>query len=204
MLTTAAIAAAIGFGAHSPSARGTAPASRVLGGPGATDQIAAPSAGATADAVSASDSVSAPSSVSVTPGAARGALAAVAAGTGSSELPAGEVWQCIVNGEMIFSDKRCGNGASVRQIGDINVMDMPSAQPVPYGAYRPAYGAAPYSPAPSYSDDAEDMGNVAADLYPGQALILARERARREHSSRQDHGAHPPPNHALPGPHNPR
>ena len=40
-------------------------------------------------------------------------------------MPAGEVWQCIVNGQKVFSDKRCGNGASVRQIGDLNVMDTP-------------------------------------------------------------------------------
>jgi hypothetical protein len=91
----------------------------------------------------------------------------------------------------------------VRQLGDLNVMDMPNPQPAPYGVYRPGYGAAPYPSAP-YPDDEDDTDNVAGDLYPGQAFIVARERARREHLSRQDHHVRPPPNRGASGPRNPR
>ena len=121
-----------------------------------------------------------------------GATMAGAAADASRDLPAGEVWQCIVNGQKVFSDKRCGNGASVRQIGDLNVMDMPASQPMPYGAYPSGYAGAPYPSAP-YPDDQDDTGNAAGDVYAGQAFIVARERARREHWSRQDNHVRTPP-----------
>jgi hypothetical protein len=124
------------------------------------------------------------------------------AAAASSDLPAGEVWQCIVNGQKVFSDKRCGTGASVRQIGDINVMDTPAAQPAPYGAYRSGYAGAPYASSP-YPDDQDDTGYAAADAYAGPAFIVARERAHREHLSRQDNHVRPPPNRGASGPRNP-
>ncbi len=123
-------------------------------------------------------------------------MPAGASGGASPELPRGEVWECVVNGEKVFSDKRCGTVASVRQLGDLNVMDIPSSQPAPYGLYRPGYGAPPYPSAP-YPDDEDDTGNVAGDAYPGQAFIVARERARREHNRPDNHG-HPPSNHGVP------
>jgi hypothetical protein len=131
---------------------------------------------------------------------ATGPASADASANGGSQLPSGEVWQCMVNGQKIFSDKRCGNGASVRQIGDINVMDVPA--PAPYGMYRPGYAGAPYPAGPSYPDDQDDSG-VDSDGYVGQQLIVARERARREHH-RQDNHPHPAASHAASGAHNPR
>jgi len=200
LITTGAIAAAIEFSGRSPSAPRTAPASSALGASGVAANVTASSPGSTPGPVPAS----APSSESAAPGAAPGSFAAGAAGTASSELPAGEVWQCIVNGQRVFSDTRCANDASVRQISDLNVMDMPAPQPATYGKYMPAYGGAPSASTPPYPDDADDTGNVSGDLYPGQALILARERARREHLSRHDSHVRPPPNHGSPGPRNPR
>jgi hypothetical protein len=45
-------------------------------------------------------------------------------------LPPGQVWQCTVDGQRTFSDKRCGAGASVRQINDVNRMDPTPAPPI--------------------------------------------------------------------------
>lgn len=115
------------------------------------------------------------------------------------------MWQCIVNGQKIFSDKRCGSGASVRQIGDLNVMDVPATAPEPpYGMSRPDYAGAAYPPPASYPDDQDDTGDIDSDVYAGQQLIVARERARREHYHHPENHPHPPHNHGAPGPHNPR
>jgi len=202
LIATGAIAAVIEFG-HHPSITRSSPAS--AGSPAAQGVVAA-STGTTPAAITAAPAVAPramPASASTstppaTPGAAPGVTIAGAAADASRDLPAGEVWQCIVNGQKVFSDKRCGNGASIRQIGDLNVMDTPAAQPLPYGVYRSGYAGAPYPSAP-YPDDQDDTGNAAADVYAGPAFIVARERARREHLSRQDDHVRPPPNRGASG-----
>jgi hypothetical protein len=42
-------------------------------------------------------------------------------------LPAGQVWQCIRDGQRVFSDTRCGEGATIRQLNDTNRMDTAPA-----------------------------------------------------------------------------
>jgi hypothetical protein len=123
--------------------------------------------------------------------------------TDEAPLPAGEVWQCIVNGQKVFSDRRCGSGASVRQIGDLNVMDVPAAAPAAYAGFRPASGPTLYPSSSAYPDDQEDA-RLGSDYYPGQAFIVARERARREHMTRPEHQARAAPNRGVSGPRNPR
>jgi hypothetical protein len=91
-------------------------------------------------------------------------------------------------------------------------MDVSVERPAPYAKYRAPSGVAPYPSAPPYPsaspyasaplnpDDGDDTGNLSGDLYPGQALILARERARREHSGRHDGGhGRPSPSHSSSG-----
>ncbi len=34
-----------------------------------------------------------------------------------------QIWECAINGQRIFSDKRCGEKPSLREIGPINTMD---------------------------------------------------------------------------------
>jgi hypothetical protein len=115
-------------------------------------------------------------------------------------LQPGQVWQCVVNGQKVFSDKRCGAGASVRQLGDLNVMHVPASAPQPpYGMYQPGYGGSVYPASASYPDDPDDGGNVDSEGYTGQALIVARERARRERSHHRDIHPHPTPNHGGSG-----
>jgi hypothetical protein len=204
LIATGAVAAVIEFG-HYPSVTPFSPASTASAGSppaqgafaASTATIPAPIAAVPAAAPRAMPA-SASASTPATPGTAPGATMAGAPADVSHDLPAGEVWQCIVNGQKVFSDKRCGNGASVRQIGDLNVMDTPAAQPVPYGAYRSGYAGAPYPSAP-YPDDQDDTGNAAGDVYAGPAFIVARERARREHLSRQDNHVRPPPNRGASG-----
>jgi hypothetical protein len=206
LVTTGAIAAAIEFG-HYPGATSVSPASTALARPptsvGAAGAAPASMTSSTAAAPAAVSTSASPPAPPALPGAAPpGVTMAGTAAAASADLPAGEVWQCIVNGQKVFSDKRCGNSASVRQIGALNVMDTPAAQPAPYGVYRPGYAGAPYTSAP-YPDDQDDTGNAAADAYAGPAFIVARERARREHSSRQDNHVRPPPNRGASGSRNP-
>ena len=58
-----------------------------------------------------------------------------------SLLP-GQVWQCIRDGQRVFSDTRCGDGATIRQLNDTNRMDTApawrgAAYPTPYPAPYP-------------------------------------------------------------------
>jgi hypothetical protein len=192
LITTGAIAAAIQFTGHPPNGVSTAPASL------APDTVT----GAPASIAPIAPSTMAPASAPEVPTATLQTANATSPDTGAKngpELPRGEVWQCIVNGQKIFSDKRCGEGASVRQVGDLNVMEVPSApSPGSYGAYGSGYRGGPYPSAPSYPDDEDDTGDVGSDVYPGQ-IIVARERARRD----QDSHARPQSRSAA-GPHNSR
>jgi hypothetical protein len=71
-------------------------------------------------------------------------------------LPRDQVWQCVVNGQKTFSDSPCRNGASVRQLNQVNRMDA-VAVPVPTPSYN--LPAPEYSPAfadPNTVDDGND------------------------------------------------
>ena len=212
LIAAGALAAMVEFTRHTP----TAPVNALLAAPPAVTPVPAAATPTVAAAIVAAPIVAAlaaaapaslPATVFPAPDAgatgvpATGPASADASANGGPQLPPGEIWQCVVNGQKIFSDKRCGNGASVRQIGDVNVMDAPT--PAPWG-YRPGpgYAGAPYPAGPSYPDDQDDTG-LDSDGYVGQQIILARERARREHH-RQDTHPHAAANRGSPGPHNPR
>lgn len=202
LIAAGALAATVEFTQPSPTAAVKAPLAPSPA-PTATPAptAAAPTAAAPAPAASASLAAAVlPARDTGAPTVGPGSLNASNDGP---QLPPGEVWQCIVNGQKIFSDKRCGNGASVRQIGDLNLMDVPAPTQPPYGMYRPGYAGAPYPAAPSYPDDQGDTG-LDSDGYVGQQIIVARERARREHYHRQNNLPHPPPRHGASGPHSPR
>jgi hypothetical protein len=196
LIAAGAVAAKVEFTQRAPTTAVNAPSARPLAPIAAPAPAPAPAATATAPA-------SLPATVLPPPDAGAppaNPASADASASGGPQLPPGEVWQCVVNGQKIFSDKRCGNGASVRQISDVNVMDVPA--PAPYNPYRPGYAGAPYPVGPSYPDDEDDTG-VDSDGYVGQQIILARARARREHR-RQDNHPQQQPRRAAPGPHNPR
>src|ERR1700679_241607 len=89
-------------------------------------------------AVPASKAQAAPSAASAVHAAAPAALSPVAAGTNARpQLPPGQVWECDVNGQRVFSDVQCGTHATLRQLPELNVFDPNVAAvrsaPRPYG-----------------------------------------------------------------------
>jgi hypothetical protein len=63
--------------------------------------------------------------------------------TKSPPLPAGQVWQCVVNGQRTFSDAPCGTGASIRQLNAVNGMEAAPREPMyRYPAYDSSAGYA--------------------------------------------------------------
>jgi len=136
-----------------------------------------------------------------------GALAAIAAGIALGDvapssspatppvaaakpvpLPAGQVWECMVNGQRTFSDVRCGAESSIRQLGPINIMDASSAAPsARYAVYPTAYAPRPSPPPQMDADDyAPDVGN---DTYWGPGVIVVNQRTLRgHHAPHSNHG----------------
>jgi hypothetical protein len=108
------------------------------------------------------------------------------------QLPPGQVWECVINGQRVFSDTQCGTRATVRQLAEMNVIDSTAAfargTPRPYG-YGPGPGyypqAAPASEAPP---DDSDVGG-GDPIYT--QVIVVHDRARRDQPAR--HGNHPHP-----------
>ena len=109
-------------------------------------------------------------------------------------LPAGEVWQCTVNGQLTFSDAPCGKDSSIRRLKETNVMD-PSPSPLPNWAYeRPdaGYPAVPAEPPMPQSYDPESDN----DDYAVNQFALANGRLRPGHERRRPHhdrGSHSAP-----------
>jgi hypothetical protein len=106
------------------------------------------------------------------------------------QLPPGQVWECDINGQRVFSDVQCGTHATVRQLTELNVIDSSVAYgrgtPRPYG-YGPGPG---YYPQPGPASDAPPDDSGAADPIYTQ-VIVARDRARRDQLAH--HGNHPRP-----------
>jgi hypothetical protein len=111
-------------------------------------------------------------------------------------LSPGQVWQCVIDGERIFSDAPCGEHASIRQLRELNVMDAPPAQSYAYAyPYPPLSAPAPaFAPAPADDSDYAD--------YSGPEVLWAHGYARRNYFPRQDSHIRPQPRphpHPRPG-----
>jgi hypothetical protein len=109
-------------------------------------------------------------------------------------LPPGQVWECVIDGQRIFSDTQCGAHASVRQLSNLNVMDAYEASP---GYSRGGY---PRDPAPRYgaSPDRDPASDAGADepeadspVYANSPIIVVHERGRRDHNPRRHNHPHP-------------
>jgi hypothetical protein len=126
--------------------------------------------------------------------AAGGARSPQVATVSRAPLPPGQVWQCVIGGERIFSDAPCGEHASIRQLRELNVMDAPPAQSYAYAQpYVPLSAPAPaFAPAPADDSDYAD--------YWGSDVLWAHGYARRNHFPRQDNHIRPQPRpHPHPG-----
>src|SRR5579859_2234911 len=106
-----------------------------------------------------------------------------------AQLPPGQVWQCVVEGQRIFSDAPCGANASIRHLKDLNVMDPVPVAPAPaYGYGYPApYASAPYAPAPETADVEPDYS------YGGPEVVSVYGRAHRYYFPRHDAHVRPHP-----------
>lgn len=116
-------------------------------------------------------------------------------GANSATLPADQVWQCEVNGQKVFSDKRCGASASIRQLNAVNGMDAPLPLHAPrYAAGSgagPGYARAPgYAPSQSYDSDSSPDADNPNEVYAANQYFVIDERRRREHHA-PPHLQHP-------------
>jgi hypothetical protein len=111
--------------------------------------------------------------------------AAPAVVTPALEPPTAQIWQCVVNGQRIFSDKRCGADATVRQLGELNRMDaVPVGRAPPYPPYPYYPPASAYYPGAADQDASDtDSGSTATQV------ILVNGRDRREHRPGSHHPA---------------
>jgi len=104
---------------------------------------------------------------------------APAAPNARKQLPPGQVWECQVDGQRVFSDTRCGAHASVRHLSELNLM----ASSAPAGYDRPPRTGY-YPPSPAMDEPAPYPSDDEAG-YTGPSVIV-RERLRRE-QARRDH-----------------
>lgn len=107
-------------------------------------------------------------------------------------LPAGQVWECMVNGQRTFSDVRCGAQSSIRQLSPVNVMDVAASRPpARYGMYPTTYAPVSNPPMPYPSMAADDNApDVANDTYWGPGVIVVNPRSLRGHRAPHSNHGH--------------
>jgi hypothetical protein len=165
---------------------------------GLSDATAPP----TAPAVAAPSSQQAsPSATAATP-AVHADLSPVAVSPSArAQLPPGQVWQCDVGGQRVFSDTQCGAHATVRQLPELNVFDSSTAYaqraPRPYGP-GPGPGPGPgYYPQPEPASEAPpDDSDANYPIYTGTPVVVVHDHGHRDHLAH--HGNHPPSRGARP------
>jgi hypothetical protein len=89
-----------------------------------------------------------------------------------SELPAGQVWECVVNGQRTFSDSPCGDHPAIRQLSEVNTMAAVPVGRAPrllppdtnYAGVGPEY--APDSYAPEYPEEPATESANGVAYYP--------------------------------------
>ncbi len=108
-------------------------------------------------------------------------------------LPPGQVWECEVNGQRVFSDTRCDTHATVRQLSDLNLMDSSTApRPAPSRyAYESPYPPGAVSARPSdYTPPVDEApADYSSEAYVGEQYTVVRDRDHRVHRPRLH--AHP-------------
>ena len=105
------------------------------------------------------------------------------------QLPPGQVWECEVNGQRVFSDVQCGAHATVRQLTELNVFDPSAAYgrstPRPYGAGPgPGYYPQPMPPSEAPPDDSDAGGG---DPIYSQVIVVHDRAWRLAHHSNHPH-----------------
>ena len=169
----------------------------VLGGMLALGAVAAIAVGQTAPnaAPSTSTASAVPNAVPAAHPAASADLSPVVVSTNARpQLPTGQVWECDVDGQRVFSDVQCGRHATVRRLAEVNILESsaayarPPSPPYGYGAGRGYYPQAP-------SEQPPDDSYAGGDPIYGQVIVV-HDRAHREQLAH--HGNHPHPRAAHP------
>jgi hypothetical protein len=110
----------------------------------------------------------------------------------------GQIWQCTINGQKVFSNNPCGNKSSRLEVGPINTMDRApmyqtarSYQPPP--GYASGY-APEYAPgtAPDYaSSGAQEQGDSSYPVWIGVPFAQRRLPVRAHRPYTHGHGIVP-------------
>jgi hypothetical protein len=159
---------------------------------GLTDPTAVPTAPVVAGA---STKQAAPSAPAATPGARVELSPVVVSPTARAQLPPGQVWECDVGGQRVFSDTQCGAHATVRQLSELNVIDSSAG----YARVPPR----PYGPGPGYYPQAEPASEAPPDdsdgnypVYTGSPIVVVHDHTRRDQVPHRAN--HPQPRSARP------
>jgi hypothetical protein len=149
-------------------------------------------------AVSANNAQAVPSTASAAHAAAPTDLSPGVVSTNARpQLPPGQVWECDVNGQRVFSDVQCGSHATVRRLTELNVFDSSAAsgrstsRPYGYGQ-GPGYYSQPMPAGDAPPDDSDAGGG---DPTYSQVIVV-HDRPHRDQQAH--HGNHPRPRAAHP------
>jgi hypothetical protein len=167
----------------------TAAAATAVGLPDPTAPPSAPVAAA------ASNKQAAPNTAAATPPVHADLSPVAVSPAARAQLPPGQVWQCEVGGQRVFSDTQCGAHATVRQLSELNVFDSSTA----YAQRAPR----PYGPGPGYYPQPETASEAPPDdsdanypVYTGTPVVVVHDHLHRDHLPH--HGNHPQPRGARP------
>ena len=97
-------------------------------------------------------------------------------------VPAGQIWECRINGQRAFSSSPCGAESSVRQIGPINRMDSTPILQQTHSYEAESNYRAPY-PYPSEPQDS-NPGEFADNSYPVFVGIPFQKHRKPDHAHR--------------------
>jgi hypothetical protein len=102
-----------------------------------------------------------------------------------------QIWECTINGQKTFSDHRCGDKASLREIGPINIMDSTpilshSRSNVSESSGQPR-DSDPSQQADLYPSEQQSADNSFAvdDAYPVFLGNSSGEHSRSDHEKRR-------------------
>jgi hypothetical protein len=169
----AALGIAVAVSEHNPPSRSAASDERALPTAALSVPVAAPTP-------APSDSAESPAPAA--PGAPAPRVAAAPPQPQAPPLPAGEVWECMTDGQRTFSNAPCGPGASIRQLNPTNTMEA-----------SPEFAAAPsYEPEPGYTANYGDASALGSDNRTFVAVRGPVHYLGRRHESplpRHDHHA---------------
>lgn len=121
--------------------------------------------------------------------------APVAASPPDETLPPGQVYECTTNGQHVFSDKRCGPNASIRQLNALNTMEPAASKPAPVLRAPPPYYPedAGYSADTGASEQAEDYSSAAEPSVVYYGGVRRGAYVPRTHPPHHHVRAHPAP-----------